>query len=279
VWPDPSGGWPVNELLERRLLIVALVPLLVATILSLASGKDSRRNGVAAIIALLVAGALYTGAVAGRWSREDQGPFLTLYDVLLSNLCSLSLLSAFTCLAVSATRIGLVIFAPFMLLLGAWVLQVPAKAVPLPATFDNSWLWLHVLSGKIFLSLCAVPAAVAAALLLRRSDRRVSSVRVSDADAAIWPLLAFAFVCHSFMLIAGAVWAHSAWGRFWAWDPLETSALVTWLAIALLLHLRLSYRKLAPQLSWFAVVGIFALAFLTFFGVPFISEAPHKGVM
>ena len=81
------------------------------------------------------------------------------------------------------------------------------------------------------------------------------------------------------MLVAGAVWAYSAWGRYWAWDSLETWTFATWLAMALLLHLRVTYRRLPAVAGQLAVLGLFALAVLTFLGVPFISVAPHKGVM
>ena len=87
-----------------------------------------------------------------------------------------------------------------------------------------------------------------------------------------------AFVFHSLMLIAGAVWAQDAWGRFWSWDPLETWTLITWLAIGAGLHLRLAYR-LPRTYGCAYILGVFVLAFLTFFGAPFISIAPHKGIL
>jgi ABC-type transport system involved in cytochrome c biogenesis permease subunit len=168
----------------------------------------------------------------------------------------------------------------FLALLGVWTLTVDPDAVPLPATFDNPWLWLHVLSGKLFLGLCMLAAATAGLLLIAR-EGRMDPARLDreDRDQAVWLTLSLAFVCHSFMLIAGAIWAHSAWGRYWAWDSLETWTFVTWLAIALLLHARVTFRRMPPAVGWSAVVGIFALAILTFLGVPFVSIAPHKGVM
>jgi ABC-type transport system involved in cytochrome c biogenesis permease subunit len=80
------------------------------------------------------------------------------------------------------------------------------------------------------------------------------------------------------MLIVGAVWAQDAWGRYWAWDPLETWAFATWLALALVLHARATFRP-APRWHGAMLIAVFVLAFLTFFGVPFISTAPHKGAV
>jgi ABC-type transport system involved in cytochrome c biogenesis permease subunit len=87
-----------------------------------------------------------------------------------------------------------------------------------------------------------------------------------------------ALLFESLMLVAGAVWAQDAWGRFWAWDPLETWAFLTWIALAAAVHARLAWR-LTPRVGAWMVLAVFALAFLTFFGLPFVSVAPHKGAV
>jgi ABC-type transport system involved in cytochrome c biogenesis permease subunit len=87
---------------------------------------------------------------------------------------------------------------------------------------------------------------------------------------------AFAFIFDTLMLITGAIWAQDAWGRYWAWDPLETWAFLTWLALAFALHLKIWMRP-APLVWVVLSVAVFVLAFLTFFGVPFVSDSPHKG--
>jgi ABC-type transport system involved in cytochrome c biogenesis permease subunit len=74
------------------------------------------------------------------------------------------------------------------------------------------------------------------------------------------------------------VWAQDAWGRYWAWDPLETWAFLTWLLLVGGLHARQSMR-LQPATGAWLVVAVFVVAFLTFFGVPFVSVAPHKGAV
>ena len=99
-----------------------------------------------------------------------------------------------------------------------------------------------------------------------------------DLDRLAWGFMMAAFIFHSLMLIAGAVWAQDAWGRYWAWDPLETSAFITWLAMGLALHARLTWR-VPVWLSCVAVFVVFALAFTTFFGIPFLSETAHKGAV
>lgn len=264
----------MSMLLERALLIAAVSGFVLTFVLSVTAQRSTNKPWWPCASALALVVILLFTVLAGRWMREAQGPFLTLYDVLVSNLFSLTLVCVIVASLVPALRSTVLVASAFLALLGIWSLTLDATAVPLPATFDNPWLWLHVLSGKLFLGLCMLAAATAAMLLAPGPDA-ISD----DCDSAVWFTLSLAFVCHSFMLIAGAIWAHSAWGRYWAWDALETWTFITWLAIALLLHARVTFRRMPAAVGWSAVVAIFALAILTFLGVPFFSVAPHKGVM
>lgn len=214
------------------------------------------------------------GALALRWQAAGQGPFLTLYEVVLSNVFSLALISALAFARWPALRRGAPVTVGLIALLGLWTLFLPSGVTPLPPSFDNPWLWAHVLSGKVFLAFLLLATGVAARLLLSRRAQEEGGAL----DAEIWRFAALAFVFDTAMLVTGAVWAHDAWGRYWAWDPLESSAFLTWLALALLLHLRPAWR-LSPRAQWSMLCAVFALAFLTFFGLPFLSLAPHKGIL
>lgn len=268
---------------ERQLVLVTAGLLLVAVLVSLAGfmfGRNAYRP-IAGLYAGVVA--LLGAAITGRWLREGQGPFLTLYDILLSNLFSLTLMFLLISIFVTAVRAGILITSPLLLVLGIWLTSVSELSVPLPGAFDNAWLWVHVLSGKVFLGFCLVAAATATIMLIGvtgssdRSSRLTPSTEQSE--QAMWALFFIALICHSVMLVAGAVWAHSAWGHFWSWDPLETWTLVTWLMLAGALHARATFRNMPQGLGHVMVLAAFAVAFLTFFGVPFFSTAPHKGLM
>ena len=97
-------------------------------------------------------------------------------------------------------------------------------------------------------------------------------------DALAWRFMLAALVFESLMLVAGAVWAQDAWGRFWAWDPLETWAFITWLALVAAVHARITWR-VGPRQGALMIAAVFAIAFLTFLGVPFVTVAPHKGAV
>lgn len=228
---------------------------------------------------LMVATVVLLAGIILRWDRIGQGPFLTMFEVLLSNLFSLSLVYTVLYWRIERLRPTLPIVMSLLILLAGWALLSRPDTVLLPPTFNHPWLWLHVIAGKLFLAFCMSASSMAILLLLHKSyDVASTSVSTQFDDPIVWKLMAIAFVFHSFMLIAGAVWAHDAWGRYWSWDPLETWSLLTWLSLAVVLHLRLTFR-LPPALGWLLVTGVFVVAFLTFFGVPFVSMAPHKGAM
>ena len=269
--------------LEHQLVAFGVV-LLALTILVQLPSLMGRSASFAATSGLLTGVVIVFGVtITGRWLRESQGPFLTLYDVLLSNVFSLTLLFLIIIWRVPATRVASLLACPLLLVMGLWLANVSALAVPLPATFDNYWLWAHVVSGKLFLGICMASACVAGVMLIART-RVFSKLGNSMSDSismenALWSLFFLAFIFHSFMLLAGAVWAHSAWGRYWSWDPLETWTLITWLLLGGILHARSSFANMPEWLGQMLIVLAFVLAFMTFFGVPFISHAPHKGVM
>ncbi len=234
-----------------------------------------RRGGVSfrGVTVLTAAAVVCLGAaIAVRWSQSGQGPFLTLYEILLSSTFSLGLVFVAACILTRVAGFTATPVLGVLAALGLWTLSVSRDVVPLPATFDNPWLWVHLTAGKLFLGACLLGAAGAAALAMGRTT-------ATDArDAFVWRAALTAFVFEGFMLLSGAVWAQDAWGRYWGWDPLETSALLTWLVLGALLHARVSF-ALPDWAARLWLNGVFVLAVLTFFGVPFFSLAPHKGIV
>ncbi|RJG24453.1 cytochrome c biogenesis protein CcsA [Paenibacillus thiaminolyticus] len=76
-------------------------------------------------------------------------------------------------------------------------------------------------------------------------------------------------------LIFAMIWAQIAWSRFWAWDPKEVWALITWLFYSAYLHLRLSRSWIGTKSSWLAVIG-FLIVMFTLVGVNLIISGLHS---
>ena len=220
--------------------------------------------------------ALHTVALVIRWATLGHGPFTTLHEILSSSLWSLSLVYAAACLATRELRQTFAVAAPVLLLLAAWLLVANPGPGHLPPTYDTPLLYLHAVVGKAYLGLLLAAVALGLMPWLRRG--RLPLADELRYDQLAHRFAAVAFIAQTLMLIVGAVWAQDAWGRWWAWDPLESWAFASWLALAATLHARVTLRPRPVVHGWW-LAGCFVLAFLTFFGVPFVSLAPHKGAI
>ena len=248
-----------------------------------AAGAAINRSYENYVFLLLLSGVILLAvALTDRWIRIGHGPFVNLFELLISQLFSLGVIFAFTYWRFPVIRPTAVVALPLMWILGIWVLLLHPVDTPFPPTYSNNWLWAHVGFGKIFLGFCMVGTALAGTILLRGHPRLVALFRHMPSDAVLdhfaWRFMLLAFIFHSLMLVAGAVWAQDAWGRYWSWDALETSAFLTWLALGGAIHARLAYRVPIRGGAVFICI-VFVLAFLTYFGAPFYSQAAHKGVI
>ena len=87
-------------------------------------------------------------------------------------------------------------------------------------------------------------------------------------NAAVFPLW-------TFTIIAGSIWAESAWGRYWGWDPKETWAFITWVVYAAYLHARATAGWKARGSAWIALAGFGCLMF-NYYGVNIFVSGKHS---
>jgi len=248
-----------------------------------AAGAAINRSYEPLVLGLISAGViLLIMALGERWIRIGHGPFVNLFELLMSQLFSLGLVFSVAYWRLPVIRPTAIVVLPMMWVLGVWVLLLEPTASAFPPTYYNKWLWAHVGFGKFFLAFSLVGSGVAGVILLRKVARLVPLFRHMPSDAVLdhvaWRFMLLALIFDSLMLIAGAVWAQDAWGRYWAWDGLETSSVLNWLLLGAAIHARLTYR-IPVQIGAIAILVIFMFAFVTYFGTPFISEAAHKGVI
>jgi ABC-type transport system involved in cytochrome c biogenesis permease subunit len=255
---------------EAPLLWSALLAYVVAgssAIIALALERRAERW----ILALLALGlGLHGAALAARWITVGHGPFITLFEILSSNVWSLTLVFTLAYWRVPAVRPAAAFVMPVLFILMGWLLVAHPGEGHFPPTYRTLWLYVHVGLGKVFLGAVLVAVGLSGLILARLAAQGLEELA--------FRFMAIGFVFETLMLVSGAVWAQDAWGRYWAWDPLETWAFLTWLSLAAFLHARVGF-GVGPRASAVMIIGVFALAFLTFFGVPFISTAAHKGAI
>ena len=266
--------------LETALLVIALALYLGAAGMAIFAAARGWRADNTVLLILGLALTAHTCSIALRWTRLEHGPYVDLFEILSSNVWSLHLIVFLGCLAFPRLRDGLVTALPVLSVLVLWLMATPAKDTIAPVTYDTIWLPIHMVLGKIFLGLCVMAVGLGLIVLGRRLTgwRFSAAPNCATLESLAHQLMLAAVIFQSLMLVAGAAWARDAWGRYWAWDPLESWAFLTWIAMLAYLHWR-PKNQASVAVNAALVIGVYVLAFATFFGVPFISIAPHKGAV
>jgi cytochrome c-type biogenesis protein CcsB len=99
-----------------------------------------------------------------------------------------------------------------------------------------------------------------------RSSRRGILPAAATLDGVAYRIIALGFPIWTFGVIAGAIWAQSAWGRYWGWDPKETWSFITWVIFAGYLHARATSGWKGRRAAVIACVGFVSLM-VTYYAV------------
>jgi cytochrome c-type biogenesis protein CcsB len=150
--------------------------------------------------------------------------------------------------------------------------NVSDRIQPLIPALKSNWLIAHVITCFIGYGAFAVAFGVSIMYLIKSRKGEDESGLVGRfpstavLDELTHQLGMFGFLFLSAGIITGAVWANSAWGRYWGWDPKETWSLITWFIYAALLHARMMRGWRGRRIAWLSIVGFGAVLF-TYFGV------------
>jgi len=150
--------------------------------------------------------------------------------------------------------------------------NISDRIQPLLPALKSNWLIAHVVACFIGYGAFAVGFGISIMYLLKLRDSENQGSLVgrfpaaSVLDELAHQMVMFGFLFLSVGIITGAVWANSAWGRYWGWDPKETWSLITWLIYATLLHARMVRGWRGKRIAWLSVIGFISVLF-TYFGV------------
>lgn len=97
----------------------------------------------------------------------------------------------------------------------------------------------------------------------------------ADLDRLTYRTITFAFPIWTFAVIAGAMWAEQSWGRFWGWDPKETSSFVLWVAYAGYLHARATRGLSRRTASWLGLAS-YGVFLFTYYAVNLLFVGLHS---
>ncbi|MEV5714473.1 c-type cytochrome biogenesis protein CcsB [Amycolatopsis mediterranei] len=157
-------------------------------------------------------------------------------------------------------------------------------AAPVQPALQSYWLVIHVSAAIIGSGVFLVPGVASVLYLFRAAydkdntkfARFASKLPAADVlDRIAYRTTIFAFPVFTFGVLCGAVWAESAWGRFWGWDPKETCAFIAWVVYAAYLHSRATAGWRGARAAVINIVGFAAMIFNLFF-VNLVSVGLHS---
>jgi cytochrome c-type biogenesis protein CcsB len=215
---------------------------------------DSDRFGRIGVALTALAFGLLLAAVVARGVSAGRPPWGNMYEFSLAG--ALSALGVFLVLLLLGRQVrylGVFVVLAALVTLGVAVVVLYTESAQLVPALKSYWLWIHVTAAIISSGIFTVAtAATVMYLVADAADRRTAAGRpggwvgvvashLPDAatlDRVAYRTIAFGFPLWFFTIVAGAIWAEAAWGRYWGWDPKETWSFVTLVLYAAYLHAR-----------------------------------------
>ncbi|TDD11566.1 c-type cytochrome biogenesis protein CcsB [Nonomuraea deserti] len=197
------------------------------------------RAGTAALALAWLGWAANLGAIATRGLAVDRWPWGNMYEFVVA-IC----FAAVTAFLVTQLRANVRFLGSFVMVTVALGLGLAVKAFyttagPVVPALDSYWIAIHVSAAIVASGLFTI-AGVSGVLYLLRGDGLSRLPARADLERVAHRAIVFAFPVWTFAVIAGALWADRAWGRYWGWDPKEVWAFITWVAYAAYLHARVT---------------------------------------
>jgi cytochrome c-type biogenesis protein CcsB len=207
---------------------------------------------------MILAQIFLTAGVIIRGLSAHRAPWGNMYEFSITGAMAFSGAYLFALIKYKLRWLGLPVSIAVLLTLGTAVTLLYRPSAPLVPALKSTWLIIHVsaaiASGGVFLLANAIAATY---LILDRMESRGGRNEwakklpsLEYLDQLSYRLVAFVFPLWTFAVIAGAIWAESAWGRYWGWDPKETWAFITWIAYAAYLHARVTIGWRGRRAAW-----------------------------
>jgi cytochrome c-type biogenesis protein CcsB len=233
---------------------------------------------------LLGLGILFRGLSAGRV------PIGNMYEFSLAAGFAVSLTYCLMSISRDLRWLGLFISIPVLLDLGLALTVLYTESAQLVPALNSYWLAIHVSAAVVCIGAFTMGAALSGLYLVAQAaEDRVSTGRKPGRSSAFaqripsadrldlmsYRIHAFMFPIWTFAVIAGAIWAEAAWGRYWGWDPKETWAFITWVIYAAYLHARATAGWRGKKAAYVALAG-YATILFNYFVVNIFVQGLHS---
>jgi len=286
----PSPGRQKAEIIYNRIslfdrlarfyIAIGITLLTIQLISVLSVGMNPRRLRRIMVIHLLAGFAVHTFGLSLRWYISGHAPWSNGYESLLYISWATMLAGVFFSRR-TATPLAATAVLAWMMLHTAHLSWMDPQLTNLVPVLKSYWLTIHVAviaSSYGFLGLASLLGFLNLVLMGLQSSKnreKVEQTIVSLSSIGEMTIIAGLGLL-TIGTFLGGIWANESWGRYWAWDPKESWALITILVYAFIVHMRFmpGLKSLYP--FNLAAVLAYASVIMTYFGVNYYLSGMHS---
>jgi cytochrome c-type biogenesis protein CcsB len=234
-----------------------------------------RRNAARIGVAVSVLGAIILAAgVISRGIAAHRVPWGNMYEFCTTGALVVAVVYLLTLIKKDLRFLGSFVIGLVVIMLCAAAIGFPTPVAHLVPALQSYWLVIHVSVAVIASALFTLTFAMSVLQLLQSNREararagqrdRLAFMRLAPSALTLenvaYRINAVAFVLWTFTLMAGAIWAEKAWGRYWGWDTKEVWTFVIWVVYAGYLHARATRGWTGTRAAWLSIVGYLCVIF------------------
>ncbi|WP_104116389.1 c-type cytochrome biogenesis protein CcsB [Arthrobacter sp. B1805] len=256
-------------------------------------GRGPRRGTARVAVSLTVLAAVIHGAaVVTRGVAAHRVPWGNMYEFCTTGAFLVAAIFLITLTRKDLRFVGSFVVGLVVIMLCAATVGFPTPVARLIPALQSYWLIVHVSIAVASSALFTITFAMSVLQLLQTSREaklmagkpdRARFLRLVPSALSLenlsYRLNAVAFVGWTFTLMAGAIWAEQAWGRYWGWDTKEVWTFVIWTVYAGYLHARATRGWTGTRAAWLSIVGYLCIVFnFTIVNIYFSGLHSYSGV-
>lgn len=245
-----------------------------------------------AVVLTVLAAAIHAVAVVTRGVAAGRVPWGNMYEFCTTGGLVVAVVFLLVLTRKDLRFLGTFVIGLVVVMLCAATIGFPTPVANLVPALQSYWLIIHVsvavAASALFtltfaMSVLQLMQANRVARLAAGGDDRLPFMRLVPSALSLenlsYRINAIAFVLWTFTLMAGAIWAEKAWGRYWGWDTKEVWTFVIWVVYAGYLHARATRGWTGTRAAWLSIVGYLCIVFnFTIVNIYFSGLHSYAGV-
>ena len=217
---------------------------------------------------------LHAGATVLRGVAAERVPWANMFEFSLTGTLVIIGVFLLAQIRFDLRFLGTFVVGLMLILLGVGTVNFYVDVIPLVPALQSAWLVIHVFVAMLATAFFALSFATSALQLVQarreqkvaEAERVVARVMRSIPESLALDTMSYrmnvvGFILWTFTLMAGAIWAERAWGRYWGWDVKEVWTFIIWVIYAAYIHAKATRGWSGSPAAWLSIIGFIAVLF------------------